>query len=185
MAAKGFLLLVEGGWLSLGNQVSKLQKKMYWKYTGPAWIRWNWHNIRFGLCGVSKVCFGITKHLPPAVRRSISRIINPLRLFSSVKALREITLVVYICIFSNFYYKRFQLEIIFLIKKNVFNVNIKSEALKTFLYSKCRMKQLLSFNSVNVWINWLLKNKWYSLWLSEYFFFLKSINLHIYLIKRQ
>jgi hypothetical protein len=29
MAAKGFLLLVEGGWLSLGNQVSKLQKKMY------------------------------------------------------------------------------------------------------------------------------------------------------------
>jgi len=31
-------------------------------------------------------------------------------------------------------------------------VNIKSEALNTFFYSKYRIKQLLSFDSVNVWI---------------------------------
>jgi hypothetical protein len=27
-----------------------------------------WHNIRFGSCGVSKVGFGIRKHLLPVIR---------------------------------------------------------------------------------------------------------------------
>jgi hypothetical protein len=33
---------------------------------------------------------------------------------------------------------------------------IKSEAMNMFIYSKYRIKQLLSFDSVNVWINWHL-----------------------------
>jgi len=32
-------------------------------------------------------------------------------------------------------------------------VNIKSEALNMFFYSKYKIKQLMSFDSVNVWIN--------------------------------
>jgi hypothetical protein len=51
----------------LAREIKQILKGSLLKvvYTGPAWIRWNWHNIRFGSCGVSKVCFGIIKHLGP------------------------------------------------------------------------------------------------------------------------
>ena len=47
-------------------------------------------------------------------------------------------------------------------------VNIKSEALNLFFYSTYRIKQLLSINSVNVWINWHFKKIWVQ-WISFFF----------------